>query len=439
MQIEENKIEKMRKLRDKRNLEIIKENKNIITENEIKDVIYLGKLSDDKDIYLLIEQIVNERGDLVEVEKYCTEDGEVLGGNNKSDSFDFILLNEKNKDNKELLRELEKLDGNRIYNLNKIEKERLEKIEDVLEIDIKDIKGLSEIDDKELEKAEEKLNNNKTQEYKTITKKELEGIPVKAEIDINEKVTDNDTIASLLKIQDKGYVKIAVIYSEKMSEKNNTTTFSFVGIKSDGSVEKIDNIEQVEGNYPKTKVYEIKEDGSKIEQKQMNSIYRIKGSGEEKQIAARIGEYGTIETSLLRESRNNKEALAAPIRNNYDSIPTSRDVSRIMTSEKNIHVEDEIEKIKEEKTTKIDNIKDNNNEMIINNEEYLNKIANEIIENEKIASVYNREDVKNRLIKTIKENKNISNKEIRQEVEIQMEEEAEEEHETPQPYSRLEL
>ncbi len=51
-------------------------------------------------------------------------------------------------------------------------------------------------------------------------------------------MTDKDTMASLLNVQGKGYRKIAIVYSDKFKEAGNTTKFSFVGIKQDGSAEK---------------------------------------------------------------------------------------------------------------------------------------------------------------------------------------------------------
>ena len=277
-------IDKMRSLRDKRDLEILnQELKDIdlnssdqkkLSDNKVLNVKYLGVIKiegEEKGIYLVIEQKAQKDGTLAQIERYYTEDGEFLGGDNSIDEYDFLTLDEKYMNNKDMLEKLQSIDKDGILNLNKIEQERIEEVAKESGIIAKELEKMSEID----------------------SKKEIEKISTKSEIDTNRKVTDKETMASILNVQDKGYKKIAIIYSDKMQDNGNTTRFSFVGIKEDGTDEKIDTIEQAYGRNPSKEINSVNRDGSKVEQEQVNSIYRIKGK-KETQIAVDIGAMGTI-------------------------------------------------------------------------------------------------------------------------------------------------
>ena len=292
-------VDKMRELRDKRDLELLNQDmedinlnsdyQKEVSKNKVLNVKYLGTIEIDgeqKGIYLLIEQKEEKDGRLAEIEKYYTEDGEFLGGDSNSDQFDFITLSPQYADKDGLVRQLEELDKERILDLNDIENERLEQLARELGIDVEDIQKLAEIDtDKELDKWHEELTNEEIEELQeegiepgdeeyrrylldhglSLPKEEVEkGISTKTEIKTGQKVTDKDTMASLLNMEEKGYVKIAVIYSEKLQDNGNTTRFSFVGIKVDGSAEKIDTLEQAYGNNPTKNVQTMNRDGSKI-------------------------------------------------------------------------------------------------------------------------------------------------------------------------------
>lgn len=65
-------VNKLRELRDKRDFELNSDT------NKVLDVKYLGKLKDGRNIFLIIEQKLDEEGNKISIERYCTEDGEVL-------------------------------------------------------------------------------------------------------------------------------------------------------------------------------------------------------------------------------------------------------------------------------------------------------------------------------------------------------------------------
>ena len=425
-------IDKMRSLRDKRDLEILnQELKDIdlnssdqkkLSDNKVLNVKYLGVIKiegEEKGIYLVIEQKAQKDGTLAQIERYYTEDGEFLGGDNSIDEYDFLTLDEKYMNNKDMLEKLQSIDKDGILNLNKIEQERIEEVAKESGIIAKELEKMSEID----------------------SKKEIEKISTKSEIDTNRKVTDKETMASILNVQDKGYKKIAIIYSDKMQDNGNTTRFSFVGIKEDGTAEKIDTIEQAYGRNPSKEINSVNRDGSKVEQEQVNSIYRIKGK-KETQIAVDIGAMGTIEPYLVRTpAQDNEEAISIPIET-HNVRPTTRETRELMNEQRNPRVKEEIQRAKEHQELRCDDISlkdiddnpnNNTHEHIEISEEYLDKCATKILENDEVSSIYNRNDVINRLKENIeKSREDIQTEELLEQVENQMEEEAKDEHQLPQ-------
>lgn len=451
-------IEKMRSLRDKRDLEILNQDleevnldsdyQKELPENKVLNIKYLGKIeinNEPKDIYLVLEQKQKDDGNKIEIERYCTEDGEILGGNNNSDQFNFITPNEKYKDVEGLVESLQSLDKQGILDLNEIEQERLEQVAKELGITVEEIKKISEIDSEKTVEDNEKENlekdKNPDKEKKTLSKKQVESISTKQEIKTEQKVTDKDTMASLLNVQGKGYRKIAIVYSDKFKEAGNTTKFSFVGIKQDGSAEKIDTIEQAYGTNPTKNVHSVNRDGSKIEEEKVNSIFKIKGKTET-QIAVDIGNMGTIEPSLVRTpAQDNEEAISIPIETS-NIRPTTRETRELMNRNRNTRVKEEIKKIKahEELGCEDFSIKDiddnpNNNthEHQEFSEEYLDKCASKILESETIANTYNRSDVKAYIKAYVKRyletgNETIDTEDLINNVLEEMEQEAEKEH-----------
>lgn len=448
-------IEKMRSLRDKRDLEILNQDleevnldsdyQKELPENKVLNIKYLGKIeinNEPKDIYLVLEQKQKDDGSKIEIERYCTEDGEVLGGNNNSDQFNFITPNEKYKDVEGLVESLQSLDKQGILDLNEIEQERLEQVAKELGITVEEIKKISEIDSEKTVEDNEKENLEKDKdpdkEKKTLSKKQAESISTKQEIKTEQKVTDKDTMASLLNVQGKGYRKIAIVYSDKFKEAGNTTKFSFVGIKQDGSAEKIDTIEQAYGTNPTKNVHSVNRDGSKIEEEKVNSIFKIKGKTET-QIAVDIGNMGTIEPSLVRTpAQDNEEAISIPIETS-NIRPTTRETRELMNRNRNTRVKEEIQRTEaheklgcEDFSIKDidDNLNNNTHEHQEFSEEYLDKCASEILsESETIANTYNSRDVKAYLKRYLEnDNETIDTEDLINNVSEEMEQEAEKEH-----------
>ncbi len=413
-------LEKMRELansRDKEILEAILDNKKLGDRkkqqrqevNKVIDVRYLGKIDieevidgekvkTEKDIYLLMEQMLDKDGNIVDIEKYYTGDDEFLAGNNKSDKYNEIMLAGKYQGREDILKGLQQLKDERILDLKDMEQSRLEELAKTLGIKPEDIKALSEIDiEREIETR--KRENKEGKEHENLTKKQVEKISTKSVVKTEEKVTDKETMASLLGVQDKGYKKIAIVYSDKLKEKGNSTRFSVVGIKEDGSAEKIDTLEIDTrfGNNPTNKVNALNRDGSEVQEQQVQSVFRIKNR-KEQEIAVRIGAMGTIEVSYLRTDHT-QEAFSSPIASE-NLKPTTREVRQFMDKNKNVKMDGEFEisqLFKENNVSMdMDNIKDTNSYVI--NKDDLEEIAGQILENDRIAETYNRGDVKKHIL-----------------------------------------
>jgi len=443
-------IDKMRSLRDARDLEILNQQlenadsnpdtEKQLPDNKVLDVKYLGSIEiegEEKGIYLVIEQKQGKDGNIAEVERYYTEDGEFLGGNNKADQFDFLLLNEKYATQEGLLEKLQALDKEGILDLNQLEQERLEEIAIALGVKVEDLDKVAEIDlEQEIE-----LEQEKEEGKETLSKKQVEKITSKTEIKTNQKVTDKETMASLLNVEDKNYTAINIIYSDAMENSGSTSRFAIVGIKEDGTAEKIDTLEQGYGTNPTKEIQSLNRDGSEIEQKQVNSIFKIKGE-DETQIAVDIGAMGTIEPTLVRTpAQDNEEAMSIPIET-YNIRPTTRETRELMNGQRNPRVKEEIQRVKEHEELGCDdatikdindNPNDNTHEHIEIDPEYLDKCADKILENVEIVETYNRNDVLEELKEQIKKSSKIpSTEKLIETVENKMEKTAKGEHKAPQ-------
>lgn len=373
-------LDNMRNLRDIRNEKIVsdilinpaidkqEEREKFLKSSKVIDVKYLGKIpfeeeidgekvKTEKDIYMLIEQKLDKKGNIIEIERFITEDGEFLAGNNRSDNYNVLMLLEKYKDREDLALSLQELDDKGILDLNEIENDRIVEIARTLGLSVEDVEALSEIDlqqeieDRIEEKTEKGISlekqarTEKDEDGKeTLTKKQVDKISTKTEIETDEKVTDKETISQLFGVQDKKYKKIAVVCSSNLKDNKDNTRFSFVGIKEDGSAEKIDTLEQRYGKNPTKKIESINRDGSEIKEEQAQSIFQVKGRKEE-QVAVRIGTMGTIETSLVRTPRqDNSKAISIPIAT-HNTKYTTRETRKLMNRHKNPSVKEETERI----------------------------------------------------------------------------------------------
>ena len=442
---QEKVCQKMIELREKVDLEFLSQDmKNInssgdyqkhVSNSRVMNVKYLGKAQSkneidgeiiytDKDMYLVECQIEKDDGTMIECERYYTEDGELVAGNNKDDQFDYIIATKEFQDQEELLKKLQELDKKGELDLNKIENEKLEKIAKALGIKKEDLDKVSEIEIEELEQTKEDTD-------KAISKNELGKISTKTEMKADKKVTDNKTVEEMIGVQNEGYEKIAVVFSDKLQDKKEATMFSFVGIKADGSAEKIEGLERDNDKNTNQKLNILNEDGSKIKEKPVESAYTIGNDSvtkDKEQLVVTYGPYGTLEVSYARTpNESNKESLGIPVETN-NIRPTTREVQEFGNRQRNPEISDEIKRINKQKDignespnkNQIDDNMYNDdkesgfyyNESVENFEpdsEYVKKIVREIMDNsDKICETYNFRDIEKMVKQNLKENPTIT-------------------------------
>lgn len=450
-------LETMRNLRDTRDKKILRdivtntsidkqeEREKFLKSNRVVDVKYLGKIpfeeevegekfQTEKDIYLLIEQKLDKDGNIIEIERFITENGQILAGNNRADNYNVLLLVEQYKGREDLAKSLQQLDTEGVLDLSQIESDRLEEIARTLGVRVEDIQSLSEADlQQEIEqkregKDEGRENNREHKETEkprenkdgndTLTKKQVETISTKAEMKTEERITHNETLEEVLGVKENGYTKIAVVYSVKLQENGSSARFSVVGIREDGSAEKIDTLSEGRfGNNPTQKVNTLNRDGSEIEENMPQAMFQIKGR-KEQEIAVKIGSMGTIETSYVRTDHT-QEGIGTQIAT-QNIRPTTREVREFMSKQLNPSMEGEGERIEglrengaSEKDININNINDNPNDdklqedghEIMKNGGFLENTAKQILKNDQIAEQYNMGEVQQYILKVFNSRK----------------------------------
>lgn len=458
-------INKMKELREKRELEILdsqleKINLNSdyqkdLKNNRVLNVKYLGEILLDKDsnkqntsIFMLIEQIKDKKGNLIIVEKYYTEDLKFLGGNNRGDGFDFIMLNRDHINDKNLLDNINNLDKEGKLDLAQIERRELEEIAKALGTDEKDIQAMSEIDlVKEIEENNEdgnKKDNKEKQKDKDDKNKELNKketkkvVNTKQEIKINTKIDNKKTIGQALKLDSSEYTKIAIVYSDKLQELNaknekiNNTRYSFVAIRKDGTAKTINDkleLDSLAGN--NSYKDSIKIDADKTARKDDKTRSRYKINGKEEFLSVENGQYGEIKAYYEKgRTREKNENIGTQIET--DNIrPTSIEIRRMqadykgkyntdkMVKEANEHFEEH--KDKKVGLKSVDGNKDTIDHLHIEaNKESIEAVAKIItkdaMKNSEVEDVFTSKEVeemsKNYLEKNIEELKELDSEKL---------------------------
>lgn len=225
-------------------------------------------------------------------------------------------------------------------------------------------KDKSAVEDIEELKEDEEIKSYSEMEAQ---QKVFNKITNKQEIDPNVKVTQTETLADMIpEVKQKGFVKIGVVYSEKI--KGGSGRFSFVGITPDGNIELIDGLQNIEGSTTGQTVTSINSrDGSTIEQEQVAGMVRLNRgvtNGQEEFLSLKVGQYGILEVDYVRadlSADKTNRYFSAPIET--QSIrPTTREVRDFMDKTKNTSLSDEQKRatpeILRDGETQIENIDD---------------------------------------------------------------------------------
>lgn len=320
--MDENKfLEKMRLLKLQETIRIVeskvglqadkREWEQALSENKVSNVKYMGKTEIDgkwQDIYMVVEQFqkeINGKVNIVDVEKYVTENLEYIAGDNKQDGYSQIFLSEKYSNQKELLEQLQNMDENGILDLSDLENQRIENIAKELNIEPEDIYSIDEIDLEQLidEKYSE-LNSERENQEELLEKgssakkgigvadgekddrvklseKQLDGLQIKEETSLSQDIK-GVTLSEKLGLQKNGIYDAKKLARISISGPRGD---AYVAIHSDGTAtvlgEDILEPDSRMGTSQKGTGMAINNDGT-VNQEAVTSSYRIvNGNGNE--------------------------------------------------------------------------------------------------------------------------------------------------------------
>lgn len=327
---------------------------------------------------------------------------------------------------------------------------QLDAISKKLRIPKEEILAVSETDEfyrnsKETSENDEKIhlkddkndkNSNKntktSQEQDSKSKAKIEALE-KQSTDLNQKVSETETLGDILGIHESG--KLVAVYSDSIENgTKNNTRFTFLIKDADGNYSEIPNIEQAGGINPNTDVAQSNENGDNVKKEDVNSIYRIKGPGNiEYLLTANIGPYGTIELGIGQRDKtqgiDESDLVTTPLktsstyytnRQTRESINSSRHGTKQATErsrEADTHDGESCNLTKDE----VDG-NTNTGHQHISTSEYSQSIADIIINNDDeidgvgdhltITNVYNRSDIQ-KIVKSVhEENHELSDEEL---------------------------
>ena len=423
-------IDKMRSIRTKRELELLNiDLKNANTnpdvekkesKNKVLNVKYLGVITvkgEEKEIYLVLEQKENKDGTISEVERYYTEDEECIAGNNNSDAYEYLMLNEEYANEKDLEKKLQEMDKEGILDLDSLEQERIEEIAKAIGIDKKEIISIDEINNNI------KKDKEKDEDKQEISEEGVKGLNIKEETDANTNLK-GETLSEKLGLAKKGItgvVKIARVSASNVKdvtgERPNNNIDVFVAIKSDNTAvvlgEDILRPDTRRGTDPRGESLTINTDGS-VEQEVITSSYQIVNGNGQEYLQCGYDEASGKEIKYTLRSNETGEDVATELdtqrtfyNNSYVRGFLNDENEGVDEANGVLKRNEEHGECKEKDVTVIDNDKDNDShEHFEVNEEYITKKAKEILENnDDIKKVFTQKEVEDLLKRRIEEHK----------------------------------
>ena len=173
----------------------------------------------------------------------------------------------------------------------------------------KDEKGEDE-EKKDIEQETEDEKKEKAAETLGIDPKSIRSF---ATIDPNQKVTTDENLIDIMP-EAGNYEMVQAVYSEEIGDKGYNGMFTMIGIKEDGTREVLNSVEPVEGTDTDKSVISINEDGSKVERKQVQGLFRINAGNRADGISMSIGDYGRMNIDYVSNIENKETRRAIPMK-----------------------------------------------------------------------------------------------------------------------------
>lgn len=414
------------------------ENKKI----KIKDIKFVGSAEwKDKingqeraDVVFIVEKEIIEKSEdgkerVTEQKSYYLGDKCVAGelGNGEILYGETFAISEPDKMEaiKDLLKKTpeEEIENN---SMNKLQtKEIAEVLTAHLGREVKDNeveKLLEEMDKQELEGLSEKKeqeNDGKEKKKNTLSKKQTDKIKVNGiqKVDLNKKVDGKETLGKRLDLN--GYENMYVVYSEnvdeiKSGEKRNNTTYSLVGVKSDGTAKVLNDefeMDNTVGNGATREQTKIRANSTAARDNKDMSVYTRKSNG------MSIGcenDMGNVNMFLYQKTIEENENVGIQIETSQTPV-IPIETREIMNRNKGVYqkekVQDEIQEHTDEGCMPKD-VKDFDGDENTETHEhfdleyYVQEILNYENEQgeEQIKEVFTESEVRDKLLRELKEN-----------------------------------
>ena len=414
------------------------ENKKI----KIKDIKFVGSAEwKDKingqeraDVVFIVEKEIIEKSEdgkerVTEQKSYYLGDKCVAGelGNGEILYGETFAISEPDK--MEAIKDLlEKTSEEEIEN-NSMNKLQTKEIDEVLtahlgrEVKENEVnKLLEEMDKQELEGLSEKKeqeNEGKEKKKNTLSKKQADKIKVNGiqKVDLNKKVDGKETLGKRLDLS--GYENMYVVYSENVDEitsgeKRNNTTYSLVGVKSDGTAKVLNDefeMDNTVGNGATREQTKIRANSTATRDNKDMSVYTRKSNG------MSIGcenDMGNVNMFLYQKTVEENENVGIQIETSQTPV-IPIETREIMNRNKGMYqkekVQDEIQEHTDEGCMPKD-VKDFDGDENTETHEHfdLEYFVQEILnyENEQgeeqIKEVFTENEVRDKLLRELKEN-----------------------------------
>ena len=271
----------------------------------------------------------------------------------------------------------------------------------------------------ELSEEKEKENSGKDKKKGELSEKQAEKVKVNGiqKVDLNKKVDGKQTLGKRLDLD--GYDNMYVVYSNNvdeitLGEKNNNTTYSLVGVKSDGTAKVLNDefeMDHTVGNGATKKQTKIRADNTATRDTRDLSVYTRKSNG------MSIGcenDMGNVNMFLYQKTKEENENVGIQIETSQTPV-IPIETKEIMNKNKGTYqgdrIQDEIQEHTDEGCMPKD-VKDfDGNENTETHEHFdLEYYVQEILnyENEQgeeqIKEVFTANEVRDKLLRELKEN-----------------------------------
>jgi|GEM_PF-3631155 len=408
----EKRIDEMRALKDYRQEQLDLKGRL----GQVLDIKYLGDIVDEnglnKDIYLVIEKIENNKGELVIFEKYYSQDFEFLGINNQDNK---VIKTYDKTDNIEVQKQLEDLEIEGIMSLEDLEKDRLEELALLLGISAEEIESIDEIDlevmlkEKDGKTNQELEQKSEEEQEEIISKEDVAGIDIKSETS-TETWLKGETLGKKLNLEE-GACKIGIVSSSsinKLTGDRISNPYTFVVILNDGSVKKLGEDVLKLRNQGENKQQLTIERDSDVENESKIANFEIANRNNE---FLQIGYDGkndgipekVISYAIGEEDSNDKVAYELPKNRTYPSPKnreTLNDRSDTREADRMIERNDKIKKDTKREVGDIDDIQGNESgKKIYIDQIALRRAAREILDRDNgLSRIYNAKDIEDALM-----------------------------------------